>query len=187
MPSKPELHPKDGRPILLFSSQSAWRTWLERNGANSTGVWLKFAKKGSGKKSIVYAEALEEALCFGWIDSQLATLDERFYLQRFTPRGPKSKWSKANCDKVQKLIATGRMLPAGQTHVDAAQTDGRWEQAYASPSKMAVPDDFAAALSKHRKAAAFFEKLSSANRYAILYRLHDAKKPETRKKRIAPR
>lgn len=184
MPTSPTETYKDGKPILPFESPAKFRSWLRKNAATSAGIWIKFAKKGSGIKSIVYAEALDEALCVGWIDSQVAKYDDEFYLQRFTPRGPKSKWSKINVAKVEKLIAAGRMKPAGQRQIDAARSDGRWEQAYDSARTMAVPVDLAAAIQANRKAAKFFTTISSANRYAILYRLHHAA-PSSRAKRIA--
>lgn len=184
MPRKPPETYKDGKPIFPFPSPAEFRAWLAKNATISTGIWIKFAKKGSGVASIVYAEALDEALCVGWIDSQVAKYDDRFYLQRFTPRGPKSKWSKINVAKVEKLIAAGRMKQAGQVQIDAAKSDGRWEQAYDSARTITVPADLAEAIKANRKAAAFFDTISSANRYAFLYRLHHTAAP-SRKKRIA--
>jgi uncharacterized protein YdeI (YjbR/CyaY-like superfamily) len=181
---KPELHPKDGRPILQFESREAFRDWLARNGGTSEGIWLKFAKKNSGVPSVVYDEALDVALCYGWIDSQLLSLDERFYLQRFTPRGPKSKWSQVNCRKVTELIARGEMSPGGMKQIDAAKADGRWDAAYAAQSEITVPDDFRKLLERHKRAAEFFKNLSKRHRFAILYRIQDAKKPETRQRRL---
>jgi len=127
---------KDGRPILAFASQAEWEAWLEAQHASSDGVWLKFAKKGSGVQSVVYAEALEVALCYGWIDSQVKSLDERFYLQRFTPRRATSKWSRVNRDKIEELTRQGRMKPAGLGQVELAKADGRWEAAYAGTSSV---------------------------------------------------
>src|ERR671919_765482 len=170
---------KDGRPILAFASPEAWEAWLEREHAKSDGVWLKFAKKGSGVASVVFAEALEVAICYGWIDSQALSLDERFYLQKFTPRRARSKWSRINRDRVEELTKQGRMKPAG-----LAKSDGRWEAAYASPANAEVPEDLQKALDASPKAAEFFATLSKSNRFAILYQLQDAKKPETRTRRL---
>ena len=175
---------KDGKPILFFASQDEWEAWLDAEHAGSDGVWLKFAKKGSGVETVVYAEALEVALCYGWIDSQVKTLDERFYLQKFTPRRAKSKWSRINRDKIEELTKQGRMKPAGLEQVELAKADGRWEAAYAPPSSMEVPDDLRAALDASPKAAEFWAGLNKSNRFAILYQLQDAKKPETRARRL---
>ena len=175
---------KDGKPILFFASQDEWEAWLDAEHAGSDGVWLKFAKKGSGVETVVYAEALEGALCYGWIDSQVKTLDERFYLQKFTPRRAKSKWSRINRDKIEELTKQGRMKPAGLEQVELAKADGRWEAAYAPPSSMEVPDDLRAALDASPKAAVFWAGLNKSNRFAILYQLQDAKKPETRARRL---
>jgi uncharacterized protein YdeI (YjbR/CyaY-like superfamily) len=175
---------KDGRPILAFASQAEWESWLDAQHTSSDGVWLKFAKKGSGVESVVYAEALEVALCHGWIDSQVKSLDERFYLQKFTPRRARSKWSRVNRDKIEKLTEQGRMKPAGLAQVELAKADGRWEAAYASPANIEVPDDLQAALEDNPKAAEFWAGLNKSNRFAILYQLQDAKKPETRARRL---
>jgi uncharacterized protein YdeI (YjbR/CyaY-like superfamily) len=175
---------KDGRPILAFASPEAWDAWLEREHATSDGVWLKFAKKGSGVESVVFAEALEVALCHGWIDSQALSLDERFYLQKFTPRRARSKWSRINRDKVAALMKQGRMKPAGLAQVEAAKKDGRWEAAYASPANVEVPEDLQKALDASPKAAEVFATLNKSNRFAILYQLQDAKRPETRTRRL---
>jgi uncharacterized protein YdeI (YjbR/CyaY-like superfamily) len=175
---------KDGRPILAFASQDEWEAWLDAEHAGSDGVWLKFAKKGSGVETVVYAEAVVVALCYGWIDSQVKTLDERFYLQKFTPRRAKSKWSRINRDKIEELTKQGRMKPAGLEQVELAKADGRWEAAYAPPSSMEVPDDLQAALDASPKAAEFWAGLNKSNRFAILYQLQDAKKPETRARRL---
>jgi uncharacterized protein YdeI (YjbR/CyaY-like superfamily) len=171
--------------IVLFESQNAWEQWLEIHHESSAGVRLKIAKKTSGKTSVSYDEALEIALCFGWIDSQKQKLDDDYWLQRFTPRRPKSPWSVANCEKAEGLIAQGKMREAGRREVELARADGRWEAAYQSQSKMAVPDDLQQALDANAAARAFFETLDSANRYAVLYRVTTAKKVETRQKRIA--
>jgi uncharacterized protein YdeI (YjbR/CyaY-like superfamily) len=176
---------KDGKPILSFASPDEWEAWLDAEHATSDGAWLKFAKKGSGVTSVVYAEALEVALCFGWIDSQVQTLDERFYLQKFTPRRSRSKWSRINRDKIEELTRQGRMKPAGLEQVELARADGRWEAAYASPANVVVPDDLQQALDASPKAAEFFGTLSKSNRYAIIFQLDDAKKPETRARRLA--
>ena len=175
---------KDGRPILAFASQAEWEAWLDVEHASSDGVWLKFAKKGSGVESVVYAEALEVALCYGWIDSQVKSLDERFYLQKFTPRRARSKWSRVNRDKIEELTKQGRMKPAGLAQVELAKADGRWEAAYASPGNVEVPDDLRAALDGNTKAAEFWAGLNKSNRFAILYQLQDAKRPETRARRL---
>ena len=175
---------KDGKPILSFASPQAWGDWLEREHATSDGVWLKFAKKGSGVASVVYPEALEVALCYGWIDSQTASLDERFYLQKFTPRRARSKWSRVNRGKVEELTRQGRMRPAGLAQVEAAKRDGRWEAAYASPANLEVPEDLQKALDASPNAAEFWAGLNKSNRFAIVYQLHDAKKPETRARRL---
>jgi len=175
---------KDGKPILQLASQADWEAWLDAEHARSDGVWLKFAKKGSGVQTVVYAEALEVALCYGWIDSQVARLDERFYLQKFTPRRARSKWSQVNREKIEELTKQGRLKPAGLEQVELAKADGRWEAAYASPANVEVPDDLRARLDASPKAAEFWEKLNRSNRFAIIYQLGDAKKPETRARRL---
>ena len=169
---------------LAFRTQADLEAWLEQNHATSDGIWLKFAKKGSGIESVVYKEAVESALCFGWIDGQTKRLDDDWYLQRFTPRRPRSRWSQINTEKAEALIADGRMRPAGLRQVEEAKADGRWDAAYAPPSRIEVPPDLREALDANPKAAAFFETLDSTNRYAVLYRVHDAKRPETRARRI---
>lgn len=175
---------KNGLPILPFGSQRDWETWLGEHHRTSKGLWLKMAKKASGIDSINYAEALDVALCHGWIDGQKGAFDDTFWIQRFTPRGPRSKWSKINVDKALALIEAGRMKPAGLAEVEKAQSDGRWEQAYDSQSKATVPEDLQRELDKNPEAAKFFSTLNSANRYAVLYRIQEAKKPETRARRI---
>ena len=175
---------KDGKPILTLASEAAWEAWLDAEHATSDGVWLKFAKKGSGVETVVYGEALDVALCYGWIDSQVARLDERFYLQKFTPRRARSKWSHINREKIEALTKQGRMKPAGLEQVELAKADGRWEAAYASPANVQMPDDLQAALDASPKAAEFWDGLNKSNRFAILYQLHDAKKPETRARRL---
>lgn len=176
---------KDDLPVLFFESQSDLEDWLEENHAGSAGMWLKLAKKGSGVPSVSRADALDSFLCFGWIDGQAASQDDTFWLQRFTPRRPRSKWSRINCGKATELIAQGRMRPAGLREVEAAKDDGRWDSAYASPKNITVPDDLQQKLDENPRAAAFFTKLDSRNRYAILYRIDDAKREETRAGRIA--
>jgi uncharacterized protein YdeI (YjbR/CyaY-like superfamily) len=171
-------------PILPFERQKDWSVWLDKNHAASSGVWMKLAKKASGIKSVTYDEALEVALCYGWIDGQKKSYDETSWLQKFTPRGPKSIWSKINTEKAQRLIENGRMKPAGLKAVESARQDGRWDAAYASQSKSAAPGDLQAELDRNAKAKAFFATLDSRNRYAILHRIHTAKKAETRAKRI---
>jgi uncharacterized protein YdeI (YjbR/CyaY-like superfamily) len=171
-------------PTLSFDSQASWETWLADHHPESKGVWLKIAKKETGIPSVNYAEALESALCYGWIDGQKAALDGQYWLQKFTPRGRKSGWSKVNCQKAEALIAAGRMQAAGLRQVEAAKADGRWEAAYESQRTIGVPEDLQAELDKHPAARAFFETLDSANRYAVLYRVTTAKKPETRAAKI---
>jgi uncharacterized protein YdeI (YjbR/CyaY-like superfamily) len=181
---KSPRNPLTDIPVLPFERQKDWAVWLDKNHATSSGVWLKLAKKASGIKSVTYDEALEEALCFGWIDGQKRSHDETSWLQKFTPRGPKSIWSKINTEKAQRLIESGRMKPAGLKEVESARQDGRWDAAYSSQSKATVPDDLQAELDRSAKAKAFFATLDSRNRYAILHRIHTAKKAQTRAKRI---
>lgn len=171
-------------PTARFRSPAAWESWLERHHTASAGVWIKFAKAGSGVASVTHAEALEIALCFGWIDGQTASLDARYWLQRFTPRRPRSKWSRINCAKALALQAAGRMRPAGLQEVEAARRDGRWEAAYASQRTIEVPEDLEAEFEADPRARRQFEALDSQNRYAILYRIQDAKRPDTRARRI---
>jgi uncharacterized protein YdeI (YjbR/CyaY-like superfamily) len=180
----PGTDPTASQPIKSFASVEKLEAWLARNHRSSTGVWLKLAKQGSGATTVSYAEAVEVALCYGWIDGQKKPLDDRWWLQRLTPRGARSKWSKLNRDKATALIDAGRMHEAGMREVERAQADGRWDAAYDSPSRATVPDDLRRALNRDRKAKAFFESLDRTNRYAILYRVHDAKRPETRARRI---
>jgi uncharacterized protein YdeI (YjbR/CyaY-like superfamily) len=177
--------PSDSLPVISFESGEAWESWLATEHASSAGVWLKIAKKGSSTQTISYADALAVALCFGWIDGQKGKLDDDFWLQRFTPRKPGSRWSRINTDRAAELIESGRMRPAGQAEVDRAKADGRWAAAYESSSTITVPDDLAAELGRNDGARAFFETLSGANRYAILYRVTTARRPETRAQRIA--
>ena len=169
---------------LAVATAAEFEAWLEHEGASSPGIWLRFSKKGSGVPSVTYDEALEAALCFGWIDGQGAPLDERFWLVRFTPRGRRSKWSERNRDLAGGLVAAGRMRAAGAAEIERAKADGRWEAAYPGQRSATVPDDLRAALDANPAAAAFFEGLDRGNRYAILYRVHDAKRPATRAARI---
>ncbi|HEX4807050.1 MAG TPA: YdeI/OmpD-associated family protein [Conexibacter sp.] len=171
-------------PILPFASAAAWAAWLEAEHARAAGVWLQLAKKDSGIATVTYAEALDVALCFGWIDGQVRRFDAAFYLQRFTPRKRGSRWSKINVGHAERLIAAGRMRPAGLAQVEAARADGRWQDAYHGQRSAAVPPDLQAALDANPAAAAFFATLRGANRYAILYRVQDAKRPQTRARRI---
>ena len=171
-------------PVRRFASRDAWHEWLAANHERSQGVWIEFARKDSGLSSVTYAEAVEVALCHGWIDSRSQSVDEQRYRQRFTPRRPRSRWSRINCASVERLLAEGRLAPAGIREMEAAKRDGRWDAAYASPRAMVVPPDLEARLKKSPKARRAFEKLDGRNRYAILYRLHDAKRPETRERRL---
>lgn len=172
-------------PVKAFATARAWERWLAKEAATSEGLWIRLAKQGSEIVSISYEEAVEVALCYGWIDGQKAPVDEQFWLQRFTPRRPGSRWSKINCGRVEALLAAGRMKPEGRREVERAKADGRWDAAYAGQATMPVPEDLAAALAKDAEARRFFSTLDAANRYAILYRIHDAKQPETRARRIA--
>lgn len=169
---------------LSFPSAAAFEAWLADHHASSSGIWLKLDKKVAGGQSLTYAEALDVALCFGWIDGQKAKFDDDHWLQRFTPRRPKSKWSKVNRDKTTALIDQGRMRPAGLLEIQRAKEDGRWDAAYDGPRTATVPEDLARALARNPAAQEFFATLDSRNRYAVLYRVQDAKKPETRTRRI---
>jgi uncharacterized protein YdeI (YjbR/CyaY-like superfamily) len=170
--------------VVAFESAEAFEAWLGENHAVVPGIWLKLRKKGPGIVALDYAQALDVALCYGWIDGRKAGFDDQWWLQRFTPRTPRSTWSKVNRDKVAALIAQGRMRSPGQAEVDRAKADGRWDAAYDGARTATVPDDLAAALNAAPAAAAFFEALDRQNRYAILYRIQDAKKAETRARRI---
>ena len=174
-----------GLPIRAFADLAAWETWLAAEARSSPGVWLKLAKASAGAASVSKAEAIDGALCHGWIDGQLNPFDDDWWLIRFTPRKSRSKWSENNRKRAVELIADGRVTRAGLAEIDAAKADGRWEVAYAPQGSATVPDDLAAALDAQPKARAFFDTLTGANRYAILYRVHEAKKPETRASRIA--
>ncbi len=171
-------------PVILFAHQADWTAWLDQNHITATGLWLRLAKKASGLESVSYAEALEVALCYGWIDGQKQAYDETSWLQKFTPRGAKSIWSKINREKAQALIERSQMQPAGLQAIAQAQQDGRWDAAYDSSSSTTVPADFQAALDSNAPAKAFFATLTRGNRYAILFRIQTAKKAETRTKRI---
>lgn len=180
----PATTTKDGLPIRRFASAKAFGDWLAKQHAKSSGIWLKIPKRDGGERGPTYAEALDEALRFGWIDSQKQKFDGEFFLQRFTPRGPKSKWSKINREKIAALIKAGRMEPAGLAVVEAAKRDGRWDAAYDSPRTATVPEDLRAALDADPAAKAFFEQLASRHRFAILYRVQEAKRADTRARRI---
>ncbi len=171
-------------PVLAFATTRAWSKWLEVHHASSRGLWLKIARKGAGMASVTYAEALDIALAWGWIDGQKGTLNEVWWLQRFTPRTAKSPWSKINRAKVQALIAAETMETPGLAEVERAKRDGRWERAYDGARSASLPADLVAAFARNARARAFFDTLDGANRYAILYRVQTAKKPETRAERI---
>jgi uncharacterized protein YdeI (YjbR/CyaY-like superfamily) len=175
----------DGLPHLTFASAAEWEAWLEANHDSSEGAWLKIAKKGSGVASVTNAEALDIGLCFGWINGRREALNDDYYLQRYTRRRPGGKWSRINVEKVAELTEAGRMRPAGFAEVERAKADGRWDAAYESPRRMGVPDDLEREFAARPAAREFFESLDSRNRYAILYRLADAKRPETRARRLA--
>jgi uncharacterized protein YdeI (YjbR/CyaY-like superfamily) len=175
----------DELEIILFAEPAELEEWLEANGEDSPGIWLKIAKKGAPERSVTYAEALELALCFGWIDSQKRGHDETHFLQRFTPRRPRGRWSKINREKAEGLEEAGALRPAGAAEIAAAKADGRWEAAYEGQRTAKVPDDLQAELDANPVAASFFSGLDGANRYAITYRLAEAKKPETRARRLA--
>ncbi len=178
MPTSTEL------PILPFESKKKFANWLAKNHDKSVGVWLKIAKKAAGIPTVTYAEALDVALCYGWIDGQRNGFDDRYFLQKFTPRRPKSIWSKINVGHVERLIASGEMKPAGLKAVEAAKQDGRWDAAYSSQKNISVPEDFQSALNKNKQAKAFFETLPASRRYSFLFRITTAKRSETREKRI---
>ncbi len=169
--------------ILTCTTTEEWEQWLEENHTSSKGVWLRFYKKSSGMPTLPYADILDAALCCGWIDAQAKGLDEESWLVRFTPRKPRSVWSKRNVENIARLTKLGRMKPAGLAQVEAAKADGRWEKAYASQATMTMPEDFLKELAKNKQAHEFFQTLNKTNRYAIYWRLQTAKKPETREKR----
>jgi uncharacterized protein YdeI (YjbR/CyaY-like superfamily) len=172
-------------PVVGFATRAEWAAWLAAEHAASAGVWLRIARKDVGAESVSYSDALDVALCHGWIDGQKDRLDERFWLQRFTPRKPRSRWSKRNRERAEALIAGGEMAAAGMAEIERARADGRWDAAYDSHSTATVPDDLQAELAGNAAAREFFEGLDSANRYAILYRIQEARRPETRARRIA--
>jgi uncharacterized protein YdeI (YjbR/CyaY-like superfamily) len=180
-----ELHPKDGLPLLAFDNAVAFELWLEEFADDSPGLWLKIAKKASGIKTITYDEAVDVALCFGWIDGQKAAYDATWFLQRFTPRRARSVWSKVNTQKAEALISSGRMRAAGLREVERARADGRWEAAYSGSRDMEVPGDLQEFLDANPQAARFWSSLSATNRYAFLWRLHTARRADTRAKRLA--
>ena len=169
---------------LTFTSQAEWESWLGQHGSTSAGAWLRLAKKGTEQQTVSYEQALESALCHGWIDGQKQAESDQYWLQRFTPRSARSIWSKLNKDRAEALIAAGRMRPPGMREIEKARKDGRWQAAYTSASHSIVPDDLRAALDANPEAKQFFATLNSRNRYAILFRLQNAKKPETRARKI---
>ncbi|HEY3867814.1 MAG TPA: YdeI/OmpD-associated family protein [Actinocrinis sp.] len=173
-----------GEPMLAFASVPEWEAWLAAQHGSAAGLWLKLGKKGCAQPSVSYSEALDVALCFGWIDAQKRPLDEEYWLQRFTARKPRSKWSKINRGRAEALIAAGRMRPAGLGEVERARQDGRWEAAYAGQATAEVPEDLQRALDAEPQAAAFFAALDRGNRYAVIYRVQEAKREATRAARI---
>jgi uncharacterized protein YdeI (YjbR/CyaY-like superfamily) len=176
---------KGDLPVLEFKDQAAWERWLEANHTEGGGAWIKFAKKAAPVSTVNYGQALDVALCYGWIDGQVSRYDEHYYLQRFTPRRTRSKWSQINRQKATELIDSGKMKPAGLAAVEAAKADGRWDAAYPGQAQATVPDDFRRALGQHPEAKAFFETLTGSTRYAFLVRLHNVTRPHARAKRIA--
>jgi uncharacterized protein YdeI (YjbR/CyaY-like superfamily) len=178
------MSPQRDEPVLAFASRAEWEAWLAKHHATSGGLWLQIAKKGSSVATVSYAEALDVALCYGWIDGQKGKLDDRCWLQRFTPRKPRSPWSKINRAKAAELIERGEMRPAGLREVERAKADGRWDAAYEGQRTATVPADLQRELKGNDRAREFFAALDSANRYAILFRIEEAKKPETRARRI---
>ena len=182
-PGNDEMHA--GLPISVFADSRAFDAWLESQGPIAPGLWLRFAKKGAPEPTLTKSEAIDAALCHGWIDGQLDPYDDHYWLTRFTPRKPRSKWSKLNCTRATALLDQGRMRPAGLAQIEIAKSDGRWDLAYAPASTAEAPPDLAAALDANPKAAAFFASLKGANRYAILYRIGAAKTPEARARKIA--
>jgi uncharacterized protein YdeI (YjbR/CyaY-like superfamily) len=174
----------DDQLIISCRTQAEWENWLSKNYATSDSVWLRFFKKNSGVPTVVYAEALDEALCYGWIDGIVKKYDDKSYLQRFTPRRKKSIWSKRNTEHVARLIKLGKMKPSGLKEVEAAKADGRWDKAYSSQKDQSMPEDFLRELAKNKNASEFFETLNKSNKYAIAWQLLDAKRPETRERRV---
>lgn len=177
-----ELH--GDLPVLPFADATAWERWLQENHSDAPGLWLKLAKRASGIASVTYGEAVEVALCFGWIDSQKAGWDELWFLQRFTPRRPRSRWSRSNRDKALQLENEGRLRPAGAREVELARADGRWEAAYAGQASAEVPEDLRRELERDPQARRFFDSLESHNRYSIVYRIEEARRPQTRARRV---
>jgi uncharacterized protein YdeI (YjbR/CyaY-like superfamily) len=172
-------------PIVSFESAQSWRAWLAKNHGASKGVWLRLFKKASGKPTVTYDEALDDALCFGWIDGQLQKYDDESWLRKFTPRRPGSVWSKRNREHVERLIKTKQMQPSGLAVIELSKQDGQWDAAYDSAKNMEIPEDFLQELAKDKQAEAFFRTLNKANLYAIAWRLQTAKRPETRQRRMA--
>lgn len=185
MTGSEQLGEHQGLPLLRFADAASWEAWLAANQGSSRGVWLAIARAGSGTSSMTYEQALDLAIRYGWIDGRKQGGDAAAWLQKFTPRGPRSAWSQRNREKAEALIAAGRMAPAGLAAVEAARRDGRWEAAYGLSRRRGVPDDLQAALDANPVAAAFFATLDSRNRYAVLYRVQTAKKAETRARRVA--
>lgn len=183
-PPSPAKAPAVELPVLAFANPQDWDNWLAEQHASSPGIWLRFFKKASGQATVVYAEALDVALCYGWIDSQVKKYDAESYLQKFTRRRPRSLWSQVNREKVARLIAAGKMQPAGFKEIEAAQADGRWEAAYASFSNATVPEDLQALLDAHPEAQGYFDSLNKTQRYSFITRIAMAKKPETRQRRL---
>ena len=179
-----EMVGKDGLPVVLFETMELWAAWLDQN-SGTTGIWVRLAKKNSGVKSIDYFQALEVALCYGWIDGIKKTWDDVSWIQRFTPRKPASKWSKINKEKVLKLIEDGKMKPSGLAVIEISKKKGTWDNAYESQKNTKIPDDLQSELDKNPEAAEFFSSLKSVNRYAIIYRLQTARTPELRAKKLA--
>lgn len=177
--------PRSEIGILSFPDSKKWNVWLSKNHAKSDGIWVKFFKKDSGIKSINHEQALDEALCFGWIDGQTDKYDDKSWLQKFTPRRAKSMWSKRNVERAEQLISLKRMQSSGIMEINKAKKDGRWGSAYDSPSKMTIPDDFLKILSENKQAWKFFETLNKINKYSIAWRLQTATKPEIRRKRMS--
>jgi len=175
---------KEDLPIIPFESQQIWEDWLEENHLDTNGVWIQFFKKNSGIASVTYAEAVDSALCYGWIDAQLKSIDELSYKQHYTPRRAKSIWSKRNIENIARLTLEARMKAAGLKQAEASKADGRWQQAYDSPQNMTIPEEFAHKLKQNKTASAFYESLNKTNKYAICWRIQTAKRPETKEKRI---
>jgi uncharacterized protein YdeI (YjbR/CyaY-like superfamily) len=174
----------DNLQVIAFETQHDWEAWLQEHHTDTLSIWLKIAKKEAHTPSVSYAEALDSALCYGWIDGQKGSYDDKYWLQKFTPRSARSIWSKVNCGKAEALITSGKMQPMGLQQVELAKSDGRWERAYESQSKITIPADFQSELDKNQAAKDFFNSLNSSNRYAFLFRIQNAKKPETRSAKI---